>query len=163
MTDDVLTIILKDTFTLALLKHRLRILKSNLLRNFFEPGAYKKPNETISPQDLNWLNSLPPSLYQQFTKDNVYQIFEAIEAKVNSIPVLLIYLPFEADNQAIYQIGTFLQKNFDSLFLFDTKFNPALIAGCALSWKGVLRDYSLRARIEEKKAEIMTGFKKFLR
>lgn len=160
MDQEILNTLLNDTFTFTLLKHRLRILKTNLLKNFF---VDQSPAEQFSPEDLNWLNSLPSSFYQKFNKDNVYQIFEAIEAKVNTMPVLLIYIPFEGDNQTIYQIGTLLRKNFTDLSLFDTKFDPRLIAGCALSWKGIYKDYSLRAKIEEKKKEILEGFKRFLR
>lgn len=79
------------------------------------------------------------------------------------MPVLLIYIAFEADDQTIYQIGMNLKKSFTSITLFDIKVNPALIAGCALSFGGIYRDYSLKAKIEDKKSEILESFKKFLR
>ncbi|MBI2338374.1 F0F1 ATP synthase subunit delta [Candidatus Daviesbacteria bacterium] len=160
MNDEILNTITKDTFTLTLLKHRLRILKSNLLKKIFGSEA---PAEQLSVQEANWLSSLPASFYQKFNKDNVYQIFDAIETKINSMPVLLIYIAFEADDQTIYQIGMNLKKSFTSITLFDIKVNPALIAGCALSFGGIYRDYSLKAKIEDKKSEILESFKKFLR
>lgn len=159
MNDDILNTLLKDTYTISLLKHRLRILKSNLLRKFFGGEA----PEQLSAQELDWLNSLPSSFYQKFNKDNVYQIFDALEVKINSMPVLLIYIPFEADNQAIYQIGMTLRKSFTTLSLFEIKINPALIAGCALSFQGIYRDYSIRAKIEEKKTAILESLKRFKR
>lgn len=157
--DDILNIILKDTFTLTQLKTRVRVLKSNLLKTFF--GGETKL--TLSPQDLSWLKSLPPSFYQQFTKDNVYKIFVDLENKIQNLKLLTIYLTFEPDDVVVKEIGIMVRKTFGSFLPLDIKYDPTLIAGCALVWKGVYRDYSLRAKIEERKGEILEGFKKFLR
>lgn len=157
--NDILTTILKDTYTLTQLKHRLNILKFYLLNSFFGGQA----QESWSPPDLNWLKSLPTPIYQQFNKDNVYQIFTDLESKINQFQPLIIYLTFEPDDAAMAQIGAFARKTFKDLLLLDTKFDPNLIAGAALVWKGVYKDYSLRAKIEESKLEMLDSFKKFLR
>ena len=68
--NDLMPVLLKDTYSLSQLKHRLRILKTNLLKSFFGGQA-----ESIPPADLNWLKSLPSPFYTNFTKDNVYKIF----------------------------------------------------------------------------------------
>lgn len=158
--NEILNTILKDTYTLTQLKHRLNILKSYLLNSFFSSGTQ---NEALSSPDLNWLKSLPPTFYQQFTKDNVYKIFADLESKINQFQPLIIYLTFEPDDAAISQIGAFARKTFKDLLLLDTKFDPNLIAGAALVWKGIYKDYSLRAKIEERKTEMLESFKKFLR
>ena len=158
--NDLLNTILKETFSLNGLKHRLRILKSNLLKTFF---GNEKEEVTLSTQDLNWLKSLPLSFYQQFNKDNVYQIFFDLEAAEAKLKILTMQLTFEPDEDALNQIGTFARKIFDPTIILDIKLNPNLIAGAALVWKGIYRDYSLRTKIEEKKPEILEGFKKFLR
>ncbi len=156
--NDILNTILKDTYTLTQLKHRLNILKSHLLNSFFG----NQIEENLPPPDLNWLKSLPTPIYQQFNKDNVYQIFTDLENKINQFQPLIIYLTFEPDDSVLSQIGTFARKTFKGLLLLDTKFDPNLIAGAALVWKGVYKDYSLRAKIEERKAEMLDSFKKFL-
>ena len=158
--NDLLTTILKDTYTLAQLKHRLKILKTQFLETFFGGISLSESN---SAQDLNWLKVLPSEIYQKFTKDNVYKIFEDLEKAVTKKQVLTIYLTFEPDDAAISQISTFARKNFGESLLLDTKLDPNLIAGAALSWKGVYRDYSLRAKIDQRKGEILESFKKFLR
>lgn len=160
MDQEILNKLLENTFTATLLKHRLRILKTILLKNLFGGEAQ---TEQLVPRDMDWLNSLSPAFVQQFNKDNVYQIFNDIEAKLKSIPVLIIYLPFDANDQTIYQIGSFIRKTFNNLYLFDNKFNPELIAGCALSWKGHYQDYSLKAKLTEKKEQILENFRKFLK
>ncbi len=166
--NNILNTILKDTYTLTLLKSRVRTLKSYLLNYFF--AARAQDETTLPPQDLNWLKSLPPFFYQQFNKDNVYKIFADLESNIAALQPLIIYLSFPADDSSATQIGIFARKTFGSprggagnMLLLDTKFDPNLIAGIALSWKGIYQDYSLRAKIEGRKAEILEEFKKYLR
>lgn len=157
--NQILDIILKDTFTLTQLKSRVRTVKTNLLKNFFGGEHNLQP----AVQELNWLSTLPPIFNAQFNKDNVYKIFEDIERKVQQLPTLTIYITFEPSIDAIYQIGTFARKTFGPSFLLDIKLDPNLIAGAALVWKGMYRDYSLRAKLEQKKGEILENFKKYMR
>ncbi len=157
--NDILNTILKDTFSLTAFKHRVNLLKSNLLKTFF--GGESTP--TLSPSDLNWLKSLPVNFYQNFNKDNVYQIFSELEEKEGKLPTLTIYLTFEPDEATVANIGAFARNTFKLPLMLDIKLDPILIAGAAISFKGVYKDYSLRAKIEEKKGEILQNFNKFLR
>lgn len=159
--DDILATILKNTYSQSSLKHRLRLLKSCLLQGFF--GA-DTDNPPPLADDLKWLKSLPPDFYQKFTKDNVYEIFSALEKLSADLKVLTIYLTFEPDELTLNQLGTTARNNFNfPVLLLDIKIDPNLIAGAALSWKGVYRDYSLRAKLEGKKSEISESFRRFLR
>jgi len=156
---EIVTTILKDTYSLSQLRHRLNVLRAYFLTKFFGSTV----SESLSKKDSSWLESLPPIFYEQFNKDNVYQIFAAIEKEVNKLPVLTIYLAFEADDTSLQQIGNFVRTTLNLCLLLDPKLDPKLIAGAALSWKGVYKDYSLRARIEERKTEILRDLKKYLR
>lgn len=147
--NEILAIILKDTFTYSQLNSRLRAAKAQLLKKFFGGGGD--------------VSSLPQELQQQFNKDNFYQVFEALGKQIQQLPILTMYLTFEPDEITSSQIGSFARKTFGPNLLLDIKLNPALIAGCSLVWKGRLRDYSLKARLDEKKKEILENFKKFLR
>lgn len=159
MNEDILSIILKDTYTLANLKHRINVLKSYLLENLY--GAEQK--KEFEAKDLVWLKSLPSPFYQNFNKDNVSSLFSELEKKVTELKTLTLYLTFEADNSSLAEIGTYARKNFGNSLILDIKYDPHLIAGCALVWKGIYRDYSLRSKIEEKKSMILDSFKKYLR
>lgn len=157
--ENILNTILKDTYTIAELKHKLNILKSYLLQNFFGAQAQKE----WAAQDLVWLKSLSPAFFQSFNKDNVYNFFTEAEKQIAQIKILTIYLTFEADDQTLTQIGQFGRKTFNSLLLLDIKYDPNLIAGAALVWNGIYKDYSLRSTIQQKKSLILDSFKKFLR
>lgn len=158
--DEILAAILKDTYSLSQLKHRLRILKNNLLQNFFG----KSGEGSTSPEELSWLKTLPPAFYQKFTKDNVYEIFSGLDSGALKLNTLTLYLSFTPDDSTIAEIGSFARKSFGTpALLLDIKLDPRLIAGTALSWKGVYKDYSLRAQLTVKKQELWEEFKKFLR
>lgn len=161
--DNILTTILKDTYTVTALKSRLNVLKSYLSQHFF--GAQQQQAETanMEQKDLAWLKSLSSEFFQNFNKDNMYNIFAELEKGINELKTLTIYLTFEPDDASLASIGSFARKLFGNYLLLDTKFDPNLIAGAALVWKGIYKDYSLRSKIEQKKTEILDSFKQYLR
>ena len=156
--ENILNTILNDTYTISSVKHKLNILKSYLLQNLFGSQAQKE----WEAKDLIWLKSLPPSLYQKFNKDNIYNIFFELEKQIDSFKLLTIYLTFEPDDNTLAQIGTRVRNTFNKSLILDIKYDPRLIAGTALVWNGVYKDYSLRQKLQEKKMMILDSFKKFL-
>lgn len=157
---DHLANILKNTYTLSGLRRHVRILKDYLINKIFTQN--QQPAD-ISAEDGIWLNSLGGSFINQFNKDNIYPIFDEIDKSLDKMSALNIYLPFPQNDQIQAQIGQFIFKTFGKTILFDIKFDPNLIAGCALSWQGIYKDYSLRKRIEDNKAQIIGSFKKYLK
>ena len=159
--NDILNIILQNTYTQTQLKHRVRTLKAYLEKALFTTDRNLKD---ASQSDLNWLNSLPDTFYKNFNRENIYQIFTKIEPEIEKLPTLTLYLAFEPNEQAISYLGPMVRKIFeDPTLLTSIKVDPSLIAGCGLSFNGMYKDYSLRAKIEEKKEQIMENFKQFLR
>ena len=59
--DDLLAIILKDTYTLSSAKRRIKVLKSEISKKFF--GGVEGE---VEDSDLKWLNSLPAELFDKF-------------------------------------------------------------------------------------------------
>lgn len=159
MNEDILNTILKDTYTQTQLKRRVSILKTYLLQNLF--GSPKK--EALEEKDLAWLKSLPVEFIQNFNKDNVSDLLSGLEKAIVGLQTLVLYLTFEPDNLSLTQIGNKTRNMFGNSLMLDIKYDPNLIAGAALVWKGIRRDYSLRAKIEEKKSVILESFKKYLR
>lgn len=155
--NDLLNIILKDTLTQTGLKHAMLILRAFLSQKIFGSRAQFAPN------DLNWLNALPENFYQQFNSQNTYQLLEELTRETQKITPLVIYLAFETDEGIAAQICSFARQTFQKPnLILDIKLNPLLIAGCSLSFRGVYKDYSLKAKIEERKQDLITSFKKFL-
>lgn len=159
MDQDLLAIILKGTYTQTQLKHRVRILKS-----YIQDVLFAAVSEKLNQPDLDWLRSLPADFYQKFNKDNSMGVFAKLEEDLAKLAVLTIHLPFDADETVQIQLGSFARKTFgQETLLLDIKYDPSLIAGCALSWKGVYRDYSVKSKIAEKRAEILQSIGKYLK
>lgn len=156
--DDGLKVIIKDTYTLSDLRHRIRVLRAYLSKIFF--GA---ADLTLNEEDLLWINSLPKDFLAKFDKNNTSREISALEGKVDQLQPLTIYLSFETNTHSINLLGSMVRELFHPQILLDIKYDPTLLAGCALSWKGVYKDYSLKAKIEERKGEVLESFKKFLR
>lgn len=156
--DEILAAILKDTYSLTQYRNRVRILKAYLVQSFF--GGNPLPEN----QDTLWLKSLPQTLFQKFTKDNVYEIFTNLEKNINNLKVLTMHLAFDPDEASLNELGAHARTTLASpTLLLDIKLNPNLIAGAAFSWKGRLRDYSLKSKLEEKRQELSEEFRRFLR
>ncbi len=157
--DPILQKISESSFTLSQLRHKVRILKEYLSHQIFA-GTEAAPQ--FEPSDVSWLNSLGRSFLSQFNKDNIDQVFEKTESYLNTLKPLIIYIAFAPTDELDYQIGLFLRKNFRNMQIFEIRVDPNLIAGCALSFNGVYKDYSFRVMIESKREEILKSFKKFL-
>lgn len=164
---DILEIILKNTYSLSQLKRRIRALKEYLSVKIYSTKDVSQylpaGRQGLDEQDAKWIKSLPEDFLSRFSSDNISTIFSDIEAEIQKLPILTIFISIEATEEVSEQIGTFIRNNFSTFKLIETKYDPSLIAGCALSQNGVYRDYSLRASVEEKKMEILGNFKKFLR
>ena len=157
----ILTLLLKDTFTLRGLKYRVNILRFYLIRYFF--GTQSQEERQWDDKDLVWLIPLASQISQKFTKDNIYDAFADLEKQVSQLKVIIVYLTFEPDEFSLREIGTKVRTLFSDIPLLDIKFDPNLIAGAALVWKGVYKDFSLRAAIEQKKQIILGNFKKYFK
>ena len=157
--DNTLAVILKDTFTLSQFKKRVKTLHSTLSEKFF--GG--RQGEAVTAEESAWFKLLPQEFLGSFNKDNLSQAITNLNSQIDKMPILTIYLPFEAEADILNQLGIKVRTTFGENFLMDIKYNPLLIAGCALSWKGIYKDYSLHQKIAERRLPILQSFKKFLR
>lgn len=155
---DILQTILKDTYTLSQLKHRLHILRSKLSQSFFGGEIIS----SLSPSDTIWIQSIPPEFFALFNKDNYSKLISDTELSLSKIKMLTVYLAFETNDEVLGAIGIKARQLFGEAFLLDIKYNPELIAGCAFSWNGIYKDYSIHSKILEKKEIISANFKKFI-
>lgn len=156
--DDLFNILLTDTYTLSALRHWTRVLKSYFSKIFFGTA-----DSVLDEHDIIWINSLPKDFLAKFDKNNITQNIAELEKKISQLQLLTVYLPFEVNDEAVKLIGGMARKLFNPKLFLDIKYDPTLLAGCALSWKGIYKDYSLKKKIEERKTEILAGFKTFLR
>src|SRR5437016_12394846 len=115
--NSVITTIIQSCFTLKQVHHRLPILKRFLIKKLFGEEDSITSDEDIN-SERSWLNSLDASFYNQFTSQNVYQIFESLEKQVQALSPLVLYLSFEPSQKEIEEIGSWFRKNFSPSFIF---------------------------------------------
>lgn len=159
MIQKVLETILSDAYTQALALRRLRALREFVIAKLFKEGS--DISSRIDQEDLIWLKDQDPYFYRLFKRDIAYQILDQAEEEIKKIQPLVIFLPFDLPLPEIKKMGQQLRKNYGKYFLIDIKSDPDLIAGAALSWKGVYKDYSLRQRVSSQREEILEKLKGF--
>lgn len=155
--DDLLQAILTNTLTLQSLHKRLRFLK-----DFYSAKFYNQQGVVFAQADLDWLNSLGDKT-NQFNKDNLNEMLEALDKGIEKLQHLTAYFAIDLPEDKLEQLARFLRQNFKQQLLIDVKFDPLLIAGCALVYKGVYKDYSLKQTIEDNKEKVIETFKTFIK
>lgn len=80
--------------------------------------------------------------------------FAAAREEIAAIEPLYLYLPVEFPQETLKEIVAKLRQDFGVNMLLEIKLDRDLIGGCALSYKGVYKDYSLRSRFAEKMEEL---------
>ncbi len=152
----ILEQILTDTYTLRTLKHRVRVLRQYIEQKLYSPSTQYE----LAPEDLQWLKGLPEQFFKQFNQKDFTAIFEGLEAEISKINPLTIYLAFEPGKEEINSIHSWLRQSLATKVVIETKLDPSLIGGCAMVWNGVYKDYSLKARIQAQRTQILEEFKK---
>lgn len=158
MNSDLTEIILKDTYLKTLALKKTEDLKEYFVDQVFQNSKssnIKLSDEHLKELDLNNIKGI--------TSDNIYSIFEKTGLEIKSIEPLIIYLPTPMPEEEISKIGEFVRKSYGENFLIDIKYDPTLIAGAALSYKGVYRDYSVKNKIDSQKESILSIFKKYIK
>jgi F0F1-type ATP synthase delta subunit len=165
MEERILNEILKDTFTLDSLRKRVQLLKLILERDIYRPGSKDDINKSeLELREEKWLQGFDKELITGMTSQMYSSFNERIEKFIESIVPLTIYFVFIPDETQIKAFGTWLRQNLDqSRLVFDLKVDPRLIGGCAFVYKGIYKDYSLRARISDNKDKIIGEFRKYFK
>lgn len=169
MEEKILNEILKDTFTLDSLKKRVQVLKLILEKQIYRPhppagGADDEPKSELEVREEKWLSGFNKDLLTGMTSDMFGPLNERIDTFIANINALTIYFVFIPDEGQIRQVGEWLRKNLDQpRLVFDFRVDPSLIGGCAFVYKGIYKDYSLRARISDNKEKLIEEFRKYFK
>lgn len=162
MNDGLLTTIFEDIYTYQQYKNRAKFLRETLVRRIF--GSKDKDSDLSAHSQGNlWLSKNGGKIFQQFNKDNVYQILGDIDTAAKKLPVLTLYIPADLPDEEIDKLGLHIRNLIGKTILIDIKLNPSLLAGCALVWNGIYKDFSIKEAIDQKKEEILAQFRGFLR
>lgn len=149
--------LVSGVYTMHDLEEKLQFLKNYLKIQIFGD----KDTKNFSSEDLTWLATLPPDFIKDINKDNMDQIFADLEKETKNLKALVMFIPTDFPHATIKDLSLKLRKDYGPRFLIDLKNDPNLIAGCALVWNGIYKDYSLRAKINESREDILLILKKW--
>lgn len=156
MNNNPLELLLATTYSLSKLRKRIRVVRNHIMKKFFNQA---EDQELLEAEDKIWLESMNNIFLFQFTKENAYQKLDELEKEISKIQPLIIYVAFDIPSEEVEKIGIWLRREINPYLLCEIKQDPEIIGGCALSWKGIYKDYSLRKRAEDNKDQIIGIFK----
>lgn len=174
MEQKILDELLKDTFTLEVLRKRYQVLKGKIEGDIYhQEGESGIMNHESSGLDdiekgglrgAERLKGFDEELLKGVKSSDYSKITDYIEDFIKNLEALSIYFVFVPDEKQIKEVGTWLRGNLKNpRLIFQVKIDPALIGGCAIAYKGVYKDYSLRSKIGENKSKLIEEFRKYFR
>lgn len=151
--EQLLTTILKTSFSRTDLHRRVRLWRAFLEKQYFGKGkrdALLKflTSEKVSVADTEAIVSWGDAFYETFTKDNAYELTDILIESLKGLQLVNLYVPFEPTEQDLQRYGEWFRANVDKYILIDVHVDSATFGGCAFAIEGVMRDYSLRSRLE---------------
>jgi hypothetical protein len=177
MEDQILNEILKDTYTVNSFKKRFQALRLKLVGEIYvrkeskESEASTHPTQTAGldssdskSKEQEWLAGFDQKLLSQLTSDQFSAMSDHIDQYLAGLNSLTIYFVFLPDHAQIKNIGEWLRKSLNNpKLIFNVKVDPGLIGGCAIVYKGVYKDYSMKAKISENKGQLIEEFRKYFK
>lgn len=147
---DIITILIKDIYTKSEVQQKLRAVTDyfNLTLYGSGRGSETPPDEAIAPLVSKLLPKKDKKAIENL-KDNLPKAVKTLE----QIPPVVLYLPFELPEANLKEIALSLRAILPNALL-EIKYSTFLIAGCALSYRGIYKDYSIKAKLGEKREEI---------
>jgi hypothetical protein len=166
---NILDHLLEKTYTKTSLMRRSRLLKEMMNFHIF----YLKEASTLQPSlDQYFIHNPQSALEQGFllsmlqplssiTHTTVNDFFQLLDDTSKHVQSVILYVPFLIPELAQEEIGTWFKHNLGNHFVYEINLDPELIGGCAISYRGVHRDQSLRSRIIAQQSEILKSLREF--
>lgn len=150
--------IIANTYTVSDLHRRVQLVKTYLTGKFFSKGSELRQDRDGS--DRTWLASLD---LRGVTKDNLSETLHQLEEQAKNVEPLILFLPLLPPHNEVQALGERVRKDFGNRLLVELRLEPLLIAGAAVAYKGIYKDYSLRQSLKENHDTLVAGFKKYMR
>lgn len=138
---DLTAQILKDCYSRSEALNRLHQISHNFAKELFVDKKARKLDHDFE---------LPKGITQKNFDEEVAKS----EEEIKNMALLTLYIPIDLSYKEIAEIGEKLRKDYKEEFLLDLRVDPTLIAGCALVWKGKMRDFSFKRKLQEKHDEL---------
>ena len=165
--EKLLETILKTSYSKVEIYRRIRLWRSFLESEFFGKGKKSSLSEFLKkeaadPEDAKVMDDWGDGFFDTFTKDNAYEITDALTEAIKNLPLVNLYVPFEPGQKDIEAYGVWFRANVDQYMILEVHLDASVFGGCAFSIDGRYYDYSLRHRLETKTNQIHDILGRFL-
>lgn len=108
--------------------------------------------------DIAFLRALPPSFFDAFTQESLYEILNRLSEDSKQLKTLSLTVPIALSRADVVAIGTWAHQEVDPDLLLDVAVDPSVAVGCRLVWNNRLYDFSLDRYLTENKAALYERF-----
>lgn len=166
MEEKLLETVIANTYTKSSFYRRLACLRAYIEKKYFSKSGFKSFPEYLEEQEIDSedkaaLKKWSEVFSKRLSQSSFYKKLEALRDEFSGLPSVAIYLPFRAPDEELNKIGEWLRKNVKKDLVMDVKFDPAMVGGCGLVWKGYYKDYSLKnffSANRDKVKEMLEGY-----
>jgi hypothetical protein len=157
-SDQILTSIIKNTYTKAEILRRITLLRQYLEQMFFS-GMVDRVSDNLrklgaSTEDVAEITSWGDEFFASFTRENTYDILNEVSKAVENLPIVTVYLAIVPFDEDVKELGNWFRKHLDPKAMLDIRTNTSLIGGCAYVWNGVYREFALHYFLSKNVDEI---------
>lgn len=178
MEQKILDELLRTTFTVEAFRKKALALKKMLQKEIYsgksDEAAKSRSDEgfELGHSSLEGLGFSESKQFADFDfsllkgiKNNEFSaINEMLENFMKNMEMMSVYFVFTPSDEQVKEVGNWLRQNLkNQKLIYEVKVDPELIGGCAIAYKGVYKDYSLRARIDGNKEKLMEEFRKYFK
>ncbi len=170
-TEKMLETIIANTYTRNSLAHRLDLAKGFLEYYFFQGHENRNLiyllNEYINLKkenrdEFNAMVAWSYPFFNQVNKSNFYGVLSRLETAMKALDGATIYLPIILPPYEHPKLCGWFRANVHPRFIIDLRFDRSLIGGCAIVYKGVYHNFSLRYFLERDKPAIKSVVEEYL-
>jgi hypothetical protein len=154
MKNNLFSSILATVYTPEDLRRRIELIKAVVQSKVYGNGASQ-----VSPEEQAWLDKNVD--LTTVSEKNIKEVVAELETQASKTPTLELFLPFHIPPAEFEKVARKVRSDFGTLLL-NVKLDPALIAGAALAWRGIYKDYSLRKKLKDQQERMKTLAKKYL-
>jgi F0F1-type ATP synthase delta subunit len=162
MSDKLLDIFLTQCFTPEQLARKVRVTKMVLECVYYKLEDTKSDTANrlseclnvtvVTKEDAEFISTLLEKKY--LAEDMLYMQLKEVLIKAKDLPTITITSAIRLEPVQIASIGSWLRTNVSSDIMFRTMTDATFIGGCAISWRGAYKDFSIRNTLEQKRGEM---------
>jgi F0F1-type ATP synthase delta subunit len=125
--------------------------------NLAEQFLFKERNIPLTEKLKGKVSEDFKNLIEKLENENVItgdversrKFFEDLKNYLLKIPQIKIEIAFKPSRMFIEKISLWLEKNFGEKIIVDLYFNPEIVGGAIVEYKGKYLNYSLEKKIDE--------------